>query len=90
MLLVSVSIAIRLSGHQVITVIIVLEMSDGKIIEWSKKGNEVFCIAEFEKTIQIMGKIDGDVSALKYGQMIKLTKCLLDDKHKFFFSLTNK
>ena len=80
-----------------ITVIIVLEMSigekylqDGKIIEWSKKGNEVFCIAEFEKTIQIMGKIDGDVSALKYGQMIKLTKCLLDDKHKFFFSLTNK
>ncbi len=63
---------------------------DGKIIEWSKKGNDVFCIAEFEKTIQIMGKIDGDVSALKYGQMIKLTKCLLDDKHKFFFSLTNK
>ena len=63
---------------------------NGEIIEWSKKGNEVFCIAEFEKTIQIMGKIDDNVSALKYGQMIKLTKCLLDDKHRFFFSLTNK
>jgi len=62
---------------------------DGKIIEWSKKGNDVFCIAEFEKTIQIMGKIDGNINALKYGQMIKLTKCLLEDKHRFFFSLTN-
>ena len=65
-------------------------LPDGKIIEWSKTGNEVFCIEEFEKTIQIMGKIDGNVNALKYGQMIKLTKCLLEDKHKFFFSLINK
>ena len=65
-------------------------LPDGKIIEWSKKGNEVFCIAEFEKTIQIMGKIDSNVIALKFGRMIKLTKCLLEDKHKFFFSLINK
>ena len=28
----------------------------GKIIEWSKKDNDIFCITEFENTIRIIGK----------------------------------
>ena len=60
----------------------------GKIIEWSKKGNDIFCISEFENIIRIIGKLDVENKTLRSGKLVKLTKCLLDDKHKFFFTLT--
>ena len=61
--------------------------SNGKLIEWSKKENDIFCITEFENTIRIMGKLDSKNIVLKPGQLVKLTKCDLNNKHKFFFSI---
>ena len=59
----------------------------GKLIEWSKIGNDVFCITEFENAIRIIGKIDTKNSVLKPGQLVKLSKCALNKKPKFFFSI---
>tara|TARA_B100000378_G_scaffold263270_1_gene246008 strand:+ start:202 stop:528 length:327 start_codon:yes stop_codon:yes gene_type:complete len=59
----------------------------GKLIEWSKKGNDIFCISEFENTIRIIGKLDIENKTLRSGKLVKLAKCSLDDKHKFFFTL---
>ena len=57
----------------------------GKLIEWSKNENGIFCMVEFENTIRILGKLDSKNSSLKPGQLIKLVKCTLNNKHKFFF-----
>jgi len=59
----------------------------GKIIEWSKKGNDVFCISEFENTIRIMGKLDIKNKTLESGKIVKLSKCSGNGKCKFFFTL---
>ena len=61
--------------------------SNGKLIEWSKKENDIFCITEFENTIRIMGKLDSKNIVLRPGQLVKLTKCDLNNKYKFFFSI---
>jgi uncharacterized OB-fold protein len=58
--------------------------SNAKLIEWSKNGNEIFCIAEFENTIRIIGKINSKTPSLKPGQSIKLIKCTLNNKPRFF------
>jgi len=59
----------------------------GKIIEWSKKGNDVFCISEFENTIRIIGKLDIKNKTLGSGKLVKLSKCSANGKCKFFFTL---
>ena len=59
----------------------------GKIIEWSKKGNDVFCISEFENTIRIIGKLDGKDKTIRTGKSVKLSNCSMNDKCKFFFTL---
>jgi len=59
----------------------------GKIIEWSKKGNDIFCISEFENTIRIIGKLDVKNKTLGVGKSVKLFKCSMNDKCKFFFTL---
>ena len=59
----------------------------GKIIEWSKKGNDIFCISEFENTIRIIGKLDTKNKTLGSGNLVKLSKCSLNGKCKFFFTL---
>ena len=59
----------------------------GKIIEWSKKGNDIFCISEFENTIRIIGKLDIKNKTLGSGKLVKLSKCSANGKCKFFFTL---
>jgi uncharacterized OB-fold protein len=59
---------------------------NGKLIEWSKKGNDFFCIIEFENIIRIIGKLETKNSTPKPGQIVKLEKCILSSKHKFFFT----
>jgi uncharacterized OB-fold protein len=61
--------------------------SNGKLIEWSKDGDDIFCITEFENSIRVMGKLDTKNTVLKPGQSVKLTKCTLNYKHKFFFRI---
>ena len=62
--------------------------SNGKLIEWSKKNNDVFCIAEFENSIRVIGKLDSKNVIPKPGQLLKFISCSLKDKPKFFFILT--
>ena len=62
--------------------------SNGKLIEWSKKNNDIFCIAEFENTIRVLGKLDSKNVIPKPGQLLKFISCSLKDKPKFFFILT--
>ena len=63
--------------------------NNGTIIELSKKENDVFCITEFENKIRVMGKLDAEIHVARPGQVVKLTKCLFNDKNSFFFSLKN-
>ena len=58
---------------------------NGKLIEWSKKNNDIFCIAEFENTIRVIGKLDTKNVMPKPGQLIKFKNCTLNDKPNFFF-----
>jgi len=51
----------------------------GKLIEFSKKENVNFCIAEFEEKIRIMGTLIGETISPKIGQGVKLEKCCLND-----------
>ena len=62
---------------------------NGTIIELSRKEDDVFCIAEFEDKIRVIGKLDAKIDMVKPGQTVKLSKCLNNDKNSFFFSLEN-
>ena len=62
---------------------------NGTIIEVSKKEDDTFCITEFEDKIRIMGKLNAEIHMAKPGQTVKLTKCLFNDKNRFFFNLEN-
>ena len=53
-----------------------------KLIEFSHDEDEVFCIAEFEGNIRIMGSIK-NATNLKIGQSLTLVKCDCDGKEKF-------
>jgi len=59
----------------------------GKIIEVSKKDNMIFCIAEFENIIRIMGKLETGLKTPSIGQDLELVKCNYDDNEQFFFQL---
>ena|SRR5438445_6678104 len=60
---------------------------NGKLIEFSKKDNMIFCIAEFEDTIRIMGQLETGLKKPTIGQELELIKCNYDAKEKFFFQL---
>ena len=60
----------------------------GKLIEWSKNENGIFCMVEFENVIRILGKLDSKNIMPKPGQLLKFINCSLNDKPKFFFILT--
>tara|TARA_B100001750_G_scaffold212156_1_gene193821 strand:+ start:533 stop:859 length:327 start_codon:yes stop_codon:yes gene_type:complete len=62
---------------------------NGTIIELSKKENTIFCIAEFEDKIRIIGKLDAKIHTAKPGQSVKFNKCSLNGTSSFFFSLEN-
>ena len=53
-----------------------------KLVEFSSRDNEVFCIAEFESSIRIMGSIQ-NASDLKIGQTLTLIKCDFNGKERF-------
>ena len=53
-----------------------------KLIEFSHDKDEVFCIAEFEGNIRIMGTIE-NAKNLKIGQILTLVRCDYDGKEKF-------
>ena len=58
---------------------------NGKLIEWSKKDNDILCIAEFENSIRIIGKLNSKNVMPKPGQLIKFEKSTFNDKPGFFF-----
>ncbi len=55
---------------------------EGKIIEFSKEGENYFCLVEFEKEVKIMGKISSGVP--KNNQIVKIEKCGIQDDNYFF------
>ncbi len=57
-----------------------------KLIEFSKKDDELFCIAEFEGKIRIVGRLQNSTD-LKIGQPLILTKCDYDGVEKFFLEV---
>ena len=59
----------------------------GKLIEFSRKDNAIFCIAEFENTIRIMGELETESKIPLAGQDLDLVKCSYTDMEKFFFQL---
>jgi len=59
----------------------------GKLIEFSKKDNAIFCIAEFENTIRIMGELETGLKIPLTGKDLELVKCNYADKERFFFQL---
>ena len=63
--------------------IVSLEKDDfeGKIIEFSRQNDQYFCIVEFEDTIRIMANMS---KTPKIGQMVKISKCGINDKSYFF------
>jgi uncharacterized OB-fold protein len=63
---------------------------NGTIIELSRKEDDVFCITEFENKIRVMGKLDAKIDMVKPGQTVRLSRCFINDKNSFFFSLENK
>jgi uncharacterized OB-fold protein len=59
----------------------------GKLIEFSKKDSTIFCIAEFENLIRVMGELEIDSKIPSVGEDLYLIKCDYDGKEKFFFKL---
>ena len=69
---------------------VVLKNSDGlgKIVEYSKKDNEFFCLAEFEGKIRIMGKLILNSGLPEMGKSVKMDSCSFEDnKYKFTMRL---
>ena len=56
----------------------------GKILEYSKKGDVFFCLAEFEKKIRIMGKLQVYSKQPEIGQKVKLEKFGVDGTNYHF------
>lgn len=57
-----------------------------KLVEFSKKDNTVFCIAEFEDSIRVMGSLD-TTDELNVGQKIRLERCSYNTRAKFVFTV---
>jgi len=60
---------------------------NGKLVEFAKKNDLIFCIAEFENTIRIMGELEAGLKTPSVGQDLHLEKCNYTDKEEFFFRL---
>lgn len=56
----------------------------GKIIEYSAKDGQIFCIAEFEGKIRIMGAILS-CQDVQVGQNVYLERCGMDGSPTFVF-----
>jgi uncharacterized OB-fold protein len=60
-----------------------------KLVEFSSKDKEYFCIAEFEGNIRVMGHIE-DASNLQIGQPLFLEWCDYNGTEKFVFKALSK
>ena len=56
----------------------------GNIVEYSKKDNEDFCIAEFEGGIRIMGTLVVKSKKPEVGSKVKLEKCGITGENYIF------
>ena len=54
---------------------------EGKIIEFSRQNEQYFCIVEFDNVIRIMANIS---EIPEIGQMVKISKCGINDGNYFF------
>ena len=59
----------------------------GKIIEFSQKNEEYFCLGEFDKGVKIMGSLSAK-SKPEIGQKIRLTKAEINNGN-YNFQMTN-
>ncbi|NNM02531.1 MAG: hypothetical protein HKP26_03060 [Nitrosopumilus sp.] len=57
---------------------------EGRIIEFSRKNEEYFCLVEFENQIRVMAKMS---NSPKIGQIVKLVKSGII-KGNYFFEVT--
>ena len=54
---------------------------EAKIIEFSSKNEQYFCVVEFEKTFRIIATIS---KTPNIGQSVKISKCGISDGNYFF------
>ena len=54
----------------------------GKIVEFSKKGNNYFCVAEIEHSIKLIGEIVSGTP--KTDGKVKIVSCGIDNSDYFF------
>lgn len=54
----------------------------GKIIEFSKKNNSYFCVAELENSVKIIGEIVSGTPT--NGEKIKVVDCGMENNNYFF------
>lgn len=59
----------------------------GKILEYSKKGEIFFCVAEFEKKIRIIGTLQIYSNQPEIGKKVKLDTCGVDGRN-YNFTMT--
>jgi len=57
-----------------------------KLIEFSKNENNIFCLAEFQGMIRIMGTLKTNSNQPIIGQKLMLETCSYDNEKKFVFS----
>jgi hypothetical protein len=58
----------------------------GKIIEFSKKNDEYFCLIEIEEKLRVLGMVTGDKIPI-VNQTVKIVNCSFDKTPKFHFQL---
>jgi len=60
--------------------------NEGKIIEFSKQNDHYFCLAEFENSVKIMGKIYSGIP--DKDKQVRIERCGMKNEDYFFeFSL---
>lgn len=57
------------------------------LVEFSKKDETIFCIAELEGAIRVMGALEADTKELTVGKELQLVKCDYDGTERFIFQL---
>ena len=61
----------------------------GKIIEYSKKDDMFFCLAEFESKIRVMGKLIINSGLPEIGKNVKMDSCSVEENnYNFTMKLT--
>ena len=60
-----------------------------KLVEFSRRDDVIFCIAEFENTTRVMGSLEADFDRLRTGLDLSLIKCDYDKTEKFVFGVAN-